>query len=459
MRTCRARTGWRFAATLAALWLAGPAAAGEAGVHEHEVGSTADSGAGSLRAAIEAAALTPGPDRIHFGNAGGPFASPRTIVLASPLPPIAGEVTIDGHIRGLLWVAYGATVSGAGRHRVFEVAEGGSLRLRGITLADGAARRGGAVLNRGRLVLDGVTFTGNRARAAGGAVANSGELVVVNSTFIGNRAPRGGAIAHLAGRLHVVHGTFHGNLGGRGAALHNAADAVVANSILSGEAAPQCLNAGRWLPASTHNLMTSQRGCGEPILQADPVLEGPAYYNGPTPTLSLGGGSPAVNLGDNASSVDEAGQPLVWDQRGNGDPRFVAGYADLGAFELQDFPDLVVDTAIDTGLRGCTPAGWADCPLRAAIELAAATTRPAHVRFSPAIFTAPATLHLARLPEGAAREIVLDADGAAPVRIVVPDAAGLPWRAVNGATLETGPARAGANEGDPDQQTGSESGP
>lgn len=453
MATCRVRAVLLLSAPLVALWLAGLVGADERVVHEHEVTTLADAGPGSLRAAIEATARSQGPHRIHFGGADGLFSTPQTIMLTAPLPSITGEVTIDGHIRGLLWVAYGATVSGAGLHRIFEVAESGRLRLRGITLVDGVARRGGAVWNRGRLVLDGVTLMGHRARTAGGAVANTGELIVINSTFAGNQAPRGGAIAHLAGRLHIVHGTFHDNRGSRGAALHSAADAVVANSILAGDATPQCLNAGHWLPASTHNLMTSQRDCGEPILQADPILEGPAYYNGPTQTFALGGGSPAVNLGNNAAAVDETGQPLVWDQRGNGDPRFVAGYADLGAFELQDFPDLVVDTVVDTGLRGCTPAGQADCPLRAAVELAAATTRPAHVRFSPAIFSVPSTLHLAWLPDGAAREIVFDADGAAPVRIVVPDLTGLPWQAINGVTLEAVPARADAAEDDPDQQT------
>ncbi len=49
-------------------------------------------------------------------------------------------------------------------------------------------------------------------------------------------------------------------------------------------------------------------------------------------------------MGDNGAAVDEHGEPLRWDQRGNGDPRFVAGITDVGAFERQAFALLVVDT-------------------------------------------------------------------------------------------------------------------
>jgi hypothetical protein len=58
------------------------------------VTSTADSGAGSLRAAIESANATPGADTIAFGIVG---TGPHTIALASALPNITEAVTIDGY--------------------------------------------------------------------------------------------------------------------------------------------------------------------------------------------------------------------------------------------------------------------------------------------------------------------------------------------------------------------------
>ena len=57
------------------------------------VTNTNDSGAGSLRAAIESANTAPGLDDITFGIAG---AGVHTIVLATPLPDITGAVEIQG---------------------------------------------------------------------------------------------------------------------------------------------------------------------------------------------------------------------------------------------------------------------------------------------------------------------------------------------------------------------------
>ena len=57
------------------------------------VTTTADAGAGSLRAAITAANASAGADSIEFDI---PGAGVRTINLASALPAITGQVTIKG---------------------------------------------------------------------------------------------------------------------------------------------------------------------------------------------------------------------------------------------------------------------------------------------------------------------------------------------------------------------------
>ena len=132
------------------------------------VSSYADSGPGSLRAALEHASETSRTYRIGFGSADGPFSVPRVIELSSPLPVIQAEVEIDGFISGLLWKAYGATVSGNDQFRVFEVAPGGLLRIAGITVANGHADSGAGILNHGRLVIEGVTLLENHATEAGG---------------------------------------------------------------------------------------------------------------------------------------------------------------------------------------------------------------------------------------------------------------------------------------------------
>src|SRR5262249_56575096 len=64
------------------------------------------------------------------------------------------------------------------------------------------------------------------------------------------------------------------------------------------------------------------------LLAVDPLL-GPLQDNGgPTQTMALLPGSPAIDSGDNTDAPE-------WDQRGPGYPRIVNGTIDRGAFEVQ----------------------------------------------------------------------------------------------------------------------------
>lgn len=407
---------------------------------ELEVTTLGDSGEGSLRATLEIAAATPERAvRIHFGTRDGLFSSPQTIELESQLPTIVGEVTIDGFIRNLLWRAYGATISGAHSHRIFEVAESGNLRLTGITLRHGRAEAGGAILNHGRLEVEGVSLYDNFAAAGGGAIANHGELWIINSTLAWNRAKRGGSLAHLAGNARLINATLYLNAAESGAALWSRSKLHLANSILAGDPTlAHCINDGSLSEDTTHNLIQGpHRGCGEPILTADPGIEDRlGYYNGPTPTLPTSGASPVVNMGSNAAALNARGEPLRWDQRGNGDPRFASGFTDIGAFERQGHlpTEFLVDTVEDTGLRACSRTAEAACPLRAALELAAAARHPTPIRFHPSIFDQPRTIVLARIPPLKAQPIVIDAEGSAGVTVIVPEP--VEWSAVNGVQIE-----------------------
>src|SRR5262249_48349616 len=66
---------------------------GELSVGFFQVTSTADSGAGSLRQAIDDANAAAEPGIITFSI---PHAGIQTIVLATPLPPISSSVLLDG---------------------------------------------------------------------------------------------------------------------------------------------------------------------------------------------------------------------------------------------------------------------------------------------------------------------------------------------------------------------------
>lgn len=408
------------------------------------VSSDEDSGPGSLRAALEKANASGQPYRIVFGDAEGPFSVPQVIELASPLPVIQSQVEIDGFIPRLLWKAYGVTVSGEDKFRIFEVAPQGELRITGITLKNGRGDRGGSVLNHGRLIVEGVTFVENEATGEGGAVANQdGEAYVINSTAYANRAARGGAVANLAGKLRLTNVTLHENKAETGSAVYSDDQLILNNSILTGEGA-QCVNSGA-LIESRHNIFLSAEGCGKAINNTDPELGELSYYNGPTPTLPISGLSPARNLGDNEAALDPTGNPLKWDQRGNGDPRFTRGYVDIGAFEHQSHlpTEHIVDMIEDNNLRGCTAAGSPNCPLRAAVELSLAGRKLVPVRFDPDVFASPQVLKLESMPASADEPLIIDGVGTAGVIILVPEP--VPWTGINGAEIELlgSPARPG----------------
>jgi hypothetical protein len=401
---------------------------------EFTVTTDAANGPGSLVEALLAAQSIEAPCRISFGERDGPFSTPRTIEIGEPLPIITGQVTIDGFIDRLLWRAYGVTISGGGRHGLLNVAPGASLTLRGVTLRDGFAPSGGAVVNRGRLVVDSSSLFDNEATEAGGAIFSTGETILVNSTLIGNRAPSGGAIASAQGRLHIVHATFNDNLAEQGGAVHALGRMYMANSILSGSGS-QC-HALADAEVLIHNLIHGQHhGCGQPLLTGDPRFERLGYYNGPTKTLALNGASPAINLALTEAAVDADGRRLVWDQRGNGDPRFAGGYADLGAFERQaPLPEAIEVNAIeDNGLRVCTGQGRDNCSLRAAIEVAAAGRHLVPVRFSHHVFDRPMHLKLDVVSDLAELPLVLDGQEQVAVAIEVPCT--VAWEARSGVTL------------------------
>ena len=191
------------------LTLAGPASVARAA--SFVVSNLNDSGAGSLRQAIEDANATAGADTITFSVSG-------TIVLASTLPAInnAAGLTIDGAGQSI-------TISGNDAVRVMFVNTGAMLTLHNLTIVDGNAAElgcagftdcngGGIYNNGGTLTVTGSTFSENNASHWGGGIYNySGTLEVTSSTFSGNTAIIGGAILNW-GTLTVTDSVFSGNI-------------------------------------------------------------------------------------------------------------------------------------------------------------------------------------------------------------------------------------------------------
>jgi Chlamydia polymorphic membrane protein (Chlamydia_PMP) repeat len=190
------------------------------------VSNLADSGAGSLRNAISAANASRGiADTIIFGVSG-------TITLASRLPDIDDDVTIDGKGQTI-------TIDGNNAVQVLYVGAGKTLKLAGVSIVNGRCDSpcsGGAILNVGTLEVSKSKFSGNSA-LLGGAIHNFGMLKVTGSTFSGNSARFGGAI-HNFYALTVTDSRFLGNSAmNTGGAIYNFDTMTISGSTFSGNSA------------------------------------------------------------------------------------------------------------------------------------------------------------------------------------------------------------------------------
>ena len=127
----------------------------------------------SLVAAIQAA---------NAGSGQRPIALGGDIVLTAPLPPITGELTIEGG---------GHSISGDNAFRIFDV-NGGALTLANVTLTEGNAGQGagGAIRmrNGARVTIRSATLRGNRAKAGGAIAAYGGTVRITDSRFEKNCA-------------------------------------------------------------------------------------------------------------------------------------------------------------------------------------------------------------------------------------------------------------------------------
>ena len=319
-------------------------------------------------------------DRIIAANRDAPYGAcpagdgadaillSEDIVLSEALPPITSAITIEGQ---------GHSISGANAFRIFTVRRGGKLAVNNLTLRDGDAWLGGAILvdDDGELIVSNSEFAdnaavgggaiaktreaslfirdsrfrGNRASESGGALRSSGtdsEATIERSAFIDNHAgERGGAIDSFLNNMKIVNTTISGNsatYGGginawgllegyvpvvlqhvtisenqalEGAAINTGADVVLLNSIVTGSISVD----------SCHDIGAAGANIAEDhdcllVITGDPLLGDRAGGN----YHPLRAGSPAIdaaNVGD-CPPIDQLGNP-----RPQGDG------CDLGAIE------------------------------------------------------------------------------------------------------------------------------
>jgi hypothetical protein len=320
-------------------------------VQHYAVTTTNDNGPGSLRDALNNANQAPG-SIITFNLSG----TMNTINLASALPDISRSVGVLGPGANQLTVRRGTS----GSYRIFTVDRGTIVTLSGLTIANGLSSIGGG----GGIYNDGATLTvsssvlsGNSAAGGGGIYNHLGTLTVSNSTLSNNSAFEGGGIENDGGTLTVSNSTLSGNSAGGGGIINPSGSVTLRNStvannvagvgggidnlgtltafdtILAGNTAPTGPDLSGALMSQGHNLFGNTSGgsitkASGDLLNVNPML-GPLQNNGgPTPTMALPLGSPAIDAGDNINVP-------IFDQRGTGFPRIVNGTIDIGAFEFQ----------------------------------------------------------------------------------------------------------------------------
>ncbi len=261
--------------------------------------------------------------------------------------------------------------SGGGLYNV------GTLMLTDSTISSNKASGygGGGIFNSGTLTLTSSTVATNTASfcgfgcgniAFGGGIDNQGgKLTLTNSTLSGNTASGGygGGIYNYQGTLALTSSTVSGNTAnpGAGVVAGGGLDEVnvlgntltLTDTIVAGNSAGDGLGAdcSGHLNSGDYNLIQDIAGCNivtaaHDITGTDPLL-GPLRDNGgPTLTMALLPGSPAIDV----IPLGNLGG-LTTDQRGQPRPDSGEALGDIGAFEVQDTPiptNTPIDTATDT---------------------------------------------------------------------------------------------------------------
>src|SRR6266403_238473 len=263
---------------------------------------------------------------------------------------------------------------------------GGTVTVTTSTFSgNSASRTGGAIFNTsgGTLTVTNSTFSNNSAAADSGAIRNDGTLTVTNSTFSNNSAATdGGAIFNNSGSPTVTNSTFSGNSAATdGGAIFNGSTltVTVTNSILANSTSGgNCSVSDRGGPITDggHNIddggtcgftgTNCATTTGTSFCKTDPLLDpaGLANNGGPTQTIALEAGSPAINAAN--ETVCAAPPVNNLDQRGFVRPGVGATNCSIGAYEFNsarcgdvngdgvvNIGDALVVAQFDVGLRQC----------------------------------------------------------------------------------------------------------
>ena len=223
---------------------------------------------------------------------------------------------------------------------------GSTLTIINSTITRNTAEEGGGICNGGYLTIVNSTFSGNIARNhKGGGIRNYGTAIITNSTISGNRASSVGGGIHNgglfgpSGTVLIINSTLSQNIGVDGGGIFsdkNGTKVALRNTIVANNTGRDCHGI---MTSDGYNL-SSDESCefnstGD-LNNTDPNLSPLQRNGGPTETMALLPGSPAIDSGNPDGCTDSRGHLLKTDQRDMPRPdKEDSGGCDRGAYERQ----------------------------------------------------------------------------------------------------------------------------
>ena len=306
------------------------------------------------------------------------------------LPSITSEITISGNA---------ATIERDTSSPNFRIIHSsGNLVLNNTTIANGyvdtGETYGGGILNTNQMVINDSIITDNTASTGGGGIGNLGGIATINRSLIINNngtlllcsgcggngiinigkfnlgseltvnnsmiannlsfyANYGGIRNTVYSSLTVNNSTIVGNQGTIVGGIQNNPNSTltITNSIVSQNISGANQELGGPINSGGYNLFGNTNGTilsGDTttnLIGVDPML-GPLQDNGgPTHTMSLLPGSPALDAGNCTSGMDQRGVSRPYDLPGVAN---VGNGCDIGAVESQNLGPVVINDSYQT---------------------------------------------------------------------------------------------------------------
>ncbi len=335
------------------------------------------------------------------------FATNGTILLnGTQLPTIVSDLTVTGPVNGLI-------IDGQQLSRIFEVASGVNVALSQLTLRNGRTSTwGGAIYNDGLLSLERMTLLNNSASQKGGAIQNfrNGMLSIVDSTLSGNSSPVSAGAVMNYGTLSLANSTLTGNSAGAAAGvLYNTSSATmdIVNTTFAGNSAGNLAAAifnGGNLSVKNVTMQSNRSSSGAGAILSSSFATMTVWnsifatsmvfgnysggnnlfddfgfnplglgalgpYGGPTATIPLLAGSPAINAGNTSVAPFTDQRGLIRDSQ-----------ADIGAYEIVS--NFVVTTLADEDDGTVLPDLGTGTSLREAIAFGNLNPGPDRITFA-----------------------------------------------------------------------------